>query len=360
MFKQIFTRMIATIVVLGAFIAVGCTEDGDADSSGFMTEVVDSLALAVAENIAADSNDAQKRTGTPVVPALDLAVTAQNGSQGAPPINDFITDGDLVYAVDDLGLSVYDLASEGGFVLEGTGALKAVAEHAGDVYVGGEQLYRVIGTELFPDESLFKGGINVLYSYGPSLMVGTTEGLYMRNILGCLPVLEEMNVTSLVADEQGLWIGTDGDGLYRWDGEEFKRRFLARDRSLFDRVTSLDANHGHLYMGTPNGMFVYNGGSWREYTVEDGLPANEVVSIDANGWYVYVGTASGVATFHEGTFTPTDKLESRQITVVKRKGGKVFAGTVGQGLLLKNGPTVRTLIGGASHQTDPGLASLAR
>jgi len=197
---------------------------------------------------------------------------------------------------------------------------------------------------LAPVEDEVPGQINALCSYGPSLMIGSTEGLFARSILGCVSLLEDVEVTALVADNDGLWIGTDGQGVYRWDGEEYSQRYLARDSSLFNHVTALAFNHNHLYLGTVNGMFVFDGGRWETVSTEQGLPNDVITSIDAAGWVVYVGTPDGMVSWFNQEINPVARMEGRTITSICRAGSRIIAGTDEHGLVIKTGPAIKTLV----------------
>ena len=336
--------MISTAILAGVMTAplgmIGCADDSDADaSSGFVVEVLDSVAAAVAQNII----DSQPGLAQETL-AVELAVKKNHTDTGVPSINDLFVEGSLVYACFDGGLLIYDLKTGEFSVTPVDENLSTFAYHGGERFVGGEYLYRIDSTGLIPLADEIPGRITALCSFGPSLMIGSTEGLYARNILGRMSLLEGIEVSALVADGEGLWIGTAGDGLYRWDGERYRKRYLVRDSSLFDNVTALDFNHNHLYVGTPVGLYVYDGGRWQTITTEQGLPSNEITAIDAIGWVVQIGTCDGLATYFNNEVAPVDKMGGRVITSVRKAAGRIVAGTARHGLILKIGPSVRTLV----------------
>jgi ligand-binding sensor domain-containing protein len=156
-------------------------------------------------------------------------------------------------------------------------------------------------------------------------------------------------ISAVTADGSGLWVGTSGQGLYRWDGEEFAKRYLARDSSLFYYVNCLAFNHDHLYVGTDSGMFIFDGGRWKTLTAEDGLPSDYIKDIDATTWVVYVATEAGVTSYFNGDIMPVKKLADKEVNSLVLLGRKVIVGTDYEGVLVKSGPALRTLI----DPTDP-------
>ena len=354
------TTLIAAlgIAALASISFVGCDSEPETGNNGFVGQVVDSVALAVADNLqeAARAPEDTDVIEEVLLPATDLAVTIYD-PEFEPAVRDLLADGDTVYAIYDGALLVYDLTTDDYSLAVGDDALTTLVRHAGSIFAAGERLYRVDGAELIPDETEFNGRVKSLCSFDASLMIGTDCGLYARNLLGTTLLLEDMDVSAMVADREGLWIGTHGNGLFRWDGEEYRQRYLTRDESLFDHVTALAYNHDHVYLGTVNGMFVFDGGSWKTLTIEDGLPGNVVTSLDATGWVVYVGTNAGMASFFDGEFSPVKSLETQMITAIDRVEHNLFAGTVEDGIVLKSGPTVKTLME-PQLQPEQGLAAV--
>lgn len=355
------TKSAIGLVALAIFAFVGCAGDEDNGNPGVVQQVLDSVTMAVVERL----ETAQIRTpgeaaldSNAGLPAIDLAVTIDNPPPGLPKVNDMLIDSILVYAVYDGGLLIYDLESHEYSMTAVDENLKALAKHAGELFVGGTGLYRVVGAELIPVKTRLSGEINDLYSYGPSLMIGTDEGLFARNILGTICLLEDMDVSAIVEDSFGLWVGTSGQGLFHWNGERFKKRYLVRDEELFDNVTALAFNHNHLYLGTDRGLYVYDGGRWETVSMEAGLPSNRVTSIDASEWIVYVSTEAGLVSYFDNEVSPVHKLGDRPVSVVRARGGKILAGADGDGLVLKAGPAVTTLVN-PWQQQEGGLASLA-
>jgi len=95
-------------------------------------------------------------------------------------------------------------------------------------------------------------------------------------------------VRSLYGDETGLlWVGTQGAGLYRWDGTRFtsyqpqtSNPHNAAGGFIRSIYTNLALDSGAVWAGTDaNGLLRFDratpGGEFRQYTEKDGLAGNE-------------------------------------------------------------------------------------
>ncbi len=103
-------------------------------------------------------------------------------------------------------------------------------------------------------------------------------------------------IVALWVDDDGtVWVGTWGGGLGRFDGTTWKNYTVA---------DGLPANHifmlhgdgqGNLWIGTSNGLSRFDGKTFRNYSVADGLFSANVFSmdIDDDGEY-WIGSYGGV------------------------------------------------------------------
>ncbi|MEO1052459.1 MAG: two-component regulator propeller domain-containing protein [Bacteroidota bacterium] len=117
--------------------------------------------------------------------------------------------------------------------------------------------------------------------------------------------LTNKNVTSIVKDRTGFyWFGTDGGGLIRYDGYSFEQ-FSTENGLPNNYITSsvMDAS-GQLWFGTKGaGLINYNGDAFNIITQADGLVSDAVKCLyadDKNN--VWVGTQSGLSILSNGTF----------------------------------------------------------
>ena len=330
--KRKFVVLFAgALVVLLTVAMVGCGSDEKKSQATIIDDVVDTVAATVATNL----KEAR---------VADAALPSADSIKVISLIGDMLIQDAKLYAAFDGGVVVYDFDAKSYTVAASGEKLNAVAVHQEKVYVGGTRLFTVEDAALQPVTADFEGEIESLHSFDDRLMIGTDNGLYATGAGGDEFLLGEVTVTAIASDPGGLWVGTRGDGLYRWDGDEFRRRHLRRDTTLFDYVNSLDFSHDHLYMGTPNGFHIYDGGRWETLTALDGLPSDNVTMVDASNWVVYMATDEGVISYFDGDFIPVRKLNEKPANAVRVYGRKVLAATDYDGILMKSGDMVKTLV----------------
>ena len=133
-----------------------------------------------------------------------------------------------------------------------------------------------------------------------------------------------------------LTSGLKNDGL---DDNEVERIRIALERSrmrfiaeelvipysiLFDGMPTAIASEGKtLVVGTPNGLFSYNGRHWRTFTEADGLPSNEILSLYSGSSVFYVGTGKGLVMFTGRGLAPMtggEQLSEGPVTAVGADG----------------------------------------
>ena len=118
-------------------------------------------------------------------------------------------------------------------------------------------------------------------------------------------------VRRIFEDKDGnLWLGTNGDGLIRYDGESFL---------FFNESTGFDAyavrgivsdNSGLIWIGTESGMFSYDGRQFKKYTVDNGLKHDDIwaVRLDSKGT-LWVGSYLGASYLKDDRFVDFDLPE---------------------------------------------------
>jgi len=341
------------IVALVAFafgiVAVGCSGE---DQEETRTPVMQQVAERVAESVATQVTEAAFAVADDTLLELTVEPVSEETIETEPaelepfeaPSGQLITIGNKTYIATGTRLVIYNWDNRTDQTIETETALAAVAVHAEKVYVGGEGLYVLENDQLVPVVSEIEGTISSLLSFKYRLLVGTDQGLYSRSVFGDEKLLPDVAISALASDDLGVWVGTAGDGLYRWNGVDFKARYLARDRSLMAHVTALDFGKNHLYVGTPDGLFIYDGGRWEEKTAADGLPSGAITALDASYWVVAIGTDAGVATFFNEEFDTVGPLEQTRAAALARVDKQLLVLTDGGELKIKVGPAVRPLI----------------
>ena len=339
--QNVFAIIIACTLAL-TFIMVGCSNDETkSDDNNVIAQVLDTATSTVSEKIA------NKVVGE--LAQTDIEPLADESTDKADPENfysfsDILIQDGKMFTVSDNALHIYDYKTKLESKHAVDGQLQAVAFYNGAVYVGGDKLYQLNDTTLEFVDSDFDGTITELYNYGTQLMIGTTNGLYRKGVFGKDKLMDNITVSAITEDNSGLWIGSKGEGLYRWDGENFQKRFLRRDTTIFNFVNAIDFKHDHLYVGCDNGLYVYDGGKWKTLTTEDGLPDNNIRAIDATDWTVYVGTDKGVSGYYNEELTPVNKLEQTQVNALKVRGRKLVVATEFEGVIEKKGNVLITLV----------------
>lgn len=344
-----FFLLTLTGLVLGAAIfLLGCSSEDDATTE---------MGVATDENIEqldntnfTDINDSQPAVefANEVLEEGNVVFSEQDlQSQSCPIILDVIANDENIYGLHANGIVVHNRSDGVNTFLTSEKPLGAMIRIGKKILVGGDNLYTLEDDEFIIDDFdlNLSGSITALVQKEQYLYVGTTEGFYQVNGDGVRELTTGIKVSNIATEPRGVWIGTAGDGLYFWDGMEFRKRYLRRDSTLFDNVTALEHRHNHLYLGTDNGFFVYDSGRWQPYGLGDGLPSEIITAINADDWVVKIGTTNGAVTFFENQFKLIPKFEGLMVNRLVKYKNKLIAAT-SEGLLMKSGGLVSTLFDG--------------
>lgn len=183
---------------------------------------------------------------------------------------------------------------------------------------------------------------------GLDLFDGATRRTYTA------PAIPSNYLTVVTLDKQNrVWVGTDGYGIARLDGETWSKFSLANN---YINAIAFDANNNtwvatnrgafffdgeawtpttgvtnthvssiaiapdrRIWFGTDDGVIVYDGKTHRAYTKTDGLADNRVRAIAIDATRVWVGTARGLSVLQAGqwkTYTRADGLADDQINAL--------------------------------------------
>jgi len=250
---------------------------------------------------------------------------------------------------------------------------KAIAGSEGGMYIYDpvDSSTQIISVE----NGLMDHHVTALYPSEAGIYIGTETGLFLRDEFGLItPVIPELqttvtaiaeiggevyigteyegvvklsgdefsrmidvqSVTSLALGGGMMWVGTDGCGLYSYDGIKARKRFLDSDSTAFDIVSSLGYNHNHLYAGTPQGMWVFDGGRWELYDGDDGLIECDITAISFRGWKILAGTRTwGYYEIFEDFVKPLSWSEGMTVTCMASNDSMVVFGTPGDGIFIE-------------------------
>jgi hypothetical protein len=340
------------LMAAGVFLFAGCSSEsgGNSRSDSFSDQVIDEF---VESTFVADEPAMAKAEYASVTQDTEAVIIGEDN----PQFYDMILKDDIIYAAVDGGILTYNAIDGGVYIIPTESQVTALVDIGEKVLVGGDNLYTLDGYELSDQDYQLDlaGTITALYPHGLSLMIGTTDGLYILDPSSIRELAADLHVSAITSDGLGIWIGTAGDGLYRWNGKSFKKRYLRRDSTLFDNVTALNYNHNHLYLGTDNGLYVHDGGSWTPFDLADGLPSEMITAIDASEWVVKIGTTQGPVTFFNNEFKLMSKLEGMVITRFIKDENKLLAATSNAGLVMKSGGLVTTLFDGDTKTEQAAL-----
>ncbi len=144
-------------------------------------------------------------------------------------------------------------------------------------------------------------------------------------------------VRAILADGTALWIGTDGSGLFRFENGKF-RQYTVSDGLSSNQVLSLcGAPGGMIWIGTDGGgLCSYNGKTFRQFSDRDGLSHNTIRSVlsDSSG-QLWIGTwGGGLNRYQKGTFIrePAVNPSALITTVFMDRHGSLWIGTDAHGV----------------------------
>jgi ligand-binding sensor domain-containing protein len=135
-------------------------------------------------------------------------------------------------------------------------------------------------------------------------------------------------IRCIFEDKSGnIWIGNNGYGLFRYDGKtltnftkehqldnpDFQNTMKGKEGTLARVWTIADNINGDLLIGTIDaGLWKYDGENLTNYTVKDGLSSNSISTIFRdNKGKVWIGTDQGLTIYDGRTFTAFEQPDIR-------------------------------------------------
>jgi len=151
----------------------------------------------------------------------------------------------------------------------------------------------------------------------------------------------------------GSFVYGTGSGVSRYDGKKFVN-YTIEDGLVADNVLAIhEDRQGNLWFGTWNGLSCYDGKKFVNYTIENGLAANVVGAIheDRQGnlwfghgsrWYSFLTNAAGVSRYDGKAFvnytTENGLAGNRVCEIYEDRQGNLWFGT-DTGISRYNGKT---------------------
>jgi hypothetical protein len=192
----------------------------------------------------------------------------------------------------------------------------------------------------------FKGSfVTGLAMYGGKTYVGTEAALNVREG-GNWTSLDRFQQVQhseelLYSDNKSLYAiaRVMFGGVLRYDGANWSIVSRGSGTGIMNNATSLHTRGGEIFIGTTtNGLFYFDGNEWKVISPEQGLPGIWVTSLAETSEGVWIGCYNGLALFQDGKlrkFTAGDGLPSNKISVLKVIKDKLVIGTMDGGAAIK-------------------------
>jgi len=171
------------------------------------------------------------------------------------------------------------------------------------------------------------------------------------------PGLGGVRIRNVFRDSSGtLWIGTDGKGVFRWNGSQLVQ-YTTRQHLVNNFIRAfLQGRDGSLWIATDEGVSHWRSQGFTNYQMRDGLCyfSTRALLEDRNG-DLWIGTDRGVSRLHGGAFATdeaTEALKDEKIWAIHEDAdGDLWFGT-------RTGGLYRRRLGKMTHYTvAQGLAS---
>ena len=102
-------------------------------------------------------------------------------------------------------------------------------------------------------------------------------------------------------DEHNVWVGAEGQGLYRIDKQTIHTYSVAQGLVGANVYPVLCGKNGDIWVGSwPTGLTQFHEGKTTTYTVKDGLPGLPSALAEDHAGDIWIGTHSGMAVLSHG------------------------------------------------------------
>jgi len=162
-------------------------------------------------------------------------------------------------------------------------------------------------------------------------------------------------IRSIFQDSKGnLWFGTLGEGVVRYDGKTLTY-FSHPDGFISNSVFAIhEDKNGNLWFGTDQGVYQYNGTTFRKYDQKDGLNHIDIsrksILIDKLGT-MWVGTHGGVYLYDPSAdrhgnqvFSWFKQLPSMNVAgIMEDRNANIWFASSDQGVFRYDGKTITNM-----------------
>ena len=155
--------------------------------------------------------------------------------------------------------------------------------------------------------------------------------------------LPDDRITSMYAQEDKLWVGTNSNGIYLLTGETGRFvPFYRADNSIGNSINHLTGDGDNIYAATKDGIYVIDKQSktLTHYSTLNGLPHNDIehLYLDSENRLLFATRTSGIYEINvrgevEELFG-VGKYEIEFNSITQDKAGNIWVSTYGQGIFL--------------------------
>ncbi len=212
--------------------------------------------------------------------------------------------------------------------------LSALLEEALVFYNYPEKLDNNITAVLEDQDGFWLGGRGGLLKIYDDAQ-GKTDFYGPRHGLG------NLTVSALYLDDSGnLWIGTGKNGLYlkRSGSDRVEHRFYS-ENSLENTINALDGRDSVIWVATNNGVYNYNiqSGKRERFTTTEGLPHNRIrdVFVDRQGIVWFATRTNGLYSVNsDQRYAIQGNFEFEFISISEDSEGNLWTATVSDGVFV--------------------------
>ncbi|MBC7861708.1 MAG: hypothetical protein IAF38_01965, partial [Bacteroidia bacterium] len=161
--------------------------------------------------------------------------------------------------------------------------------------------------------------------------------------------LANSSVNCIIQNQMGyIWFGTQGGGLSRFDGKDFKNYTKIDGLMSNDLAWLCEDKSNNLWISTTEGLSFFDGKTFKNYGPSDGFSKETVYNTfcDSYGDLWIPTSANGLKIYRDKKFITIDStngLETNFIFCVFQKGDEYWVGTYRKGLFVldRNGKVKR-------------------